>query len=436
MNRDRHRSGLGFEPLAVFAVALLFVLLGVCPAAADDPPADPKAGDGATEGAKPDEPKPPLEFHNEQLIEKADGSVVYFYRTNFVKPSQLAGSLNTLGIGNLGVALKPFDTQNQLVLEGLPEAVEILIDAIGYFDVSAPQVFIETEVIEITWNSDFEFGLDWEWLRSPVGPDTLFQGTSGVLNPPSFLSSTFPPFFPFQGSGLGFGFTGSNAEKYGPASMTLQALQINGKAEVLSRPSIVATQGIQASVSTEEKVPIARFDNADNNVARFRYDNLTSGVTLKVTAQHIGDIYVTLNVEPLVKGLQGVAANRLSGAFAPITTERKASTTVTLADGETLVIGGLYTNSSVKEKAKTPILSDLPILGDILTRTRETKRKTELVFLLTPRIIRKNQDLKIVIPPSEVRRLEEGDETKPKCPEFKLPFGIRKPGAYLDELDD
>ena len=76
------------------------------------------------------------------------------------------------------------------------------------------------------------------------------------------------------------------------------------------------------------------------------------------------------------------------------------------------------------------------MLGDLLTRTRETKRKTELVFLLTPRIVRKTQDIKIVIPPSEVRRLEGGGDAEPACEGFKWPFGIRKPGAYLDELDD
>ena len=450
---DSHRRRrLGGAPLravgGLFLFACALLVLGVAPVAhADDPPApaqpappvpaQPAPEGAAPEGPAPEEPEPEserlFEFHNEQMIERADGEVVYFYRTNFVKPSELIKSLQALGIHDL--KMQPLDVQNQVLLQGHSDIVAVALDAVNYFDVSTPQVFIETEVIEITWDSNFEFGLDWLMSRDVAGPDTVFRGTEGVLNPPSFLSSQFPPNFPFQGASLDFGLVGGLADKWGALGATIQALQINGKAEVLSRPSILATQGVPATVSTEEAVPIARFDTADNNVQRFKFDSLRSGVELKVTAIHIGDNYVTLKVAPNVRGLQGVAANRLAGAFAPIATTRKAETTVTMADGSTLVIGGLYTNTSTTEKAKTPILSDLPLIGDILTRTRETKRKTELIFLLTPRIVRKGADLKIVIPPSEVRRLEEGD-AKPECPEWKGPFGIRKPGAYLDELDD
>ena len=72
-----------------------------------------------------------------------------------------------------------------------------------------------------------------------------------------------------------------------------------------------------------------------------------------------------------------------------------------MADGETLVIGGLYTHSTVESKAKTPLLSDIPLLGCLFTRSQEAKAKTELVFMLKPTIVRKGAaGLKIVTPPS------------------------------------
>ena len=95
------------------------------------------------------------------------------------------------------------------------------------------------------------------------------------------------------------------------------------------------------------------------------------------------------------------------------------------------MIGGLFTNQSVKEKAKTPLFSDLPLVGELFTRTRETKQKTELVFILTPHIVRKTGDLKIITPPGELQRLEKTEER-----DCEPPLIFRKPGAHLDEFDD
>lgn len=445
----------------MFVLGLCLALLPSAASAEDaKPPAKPAAKAPAKAAPKTAPPKPPakpaqptppprpFEFHNDQLIEGKDGKVTYFYRTNFVKPTDLAASLKTMGVtgdgkGPIPVALKPFLAQNQLLVSGLPEDVEILLDMIAYFDVGAPQVYIEAKVVEITWDSNFEFGLDHIADRSSVGPDTLFRGGGGILNPPSALRSGFPPGFPFQGTSAIFGLVGKNAEKYGDLSLTLQAMQINGKAEVLSKPSIIATQGVQAEVKTQETTPIARFDNSSGNATGvtsrvFRFDRVDAGVTLLVKPSHIGESFVTLELNPQVKGLKDQSATRINETFVPITTSRSAKTTVTLGDGETLVIGGLYTSATQKQIAKTPILSDMPLLGDIFTRRRETKQKTELIFILTPRIMRRGGDFKIVVPESEIERLEglDSGETAGKCKEWKGPFGIRKPGAYLDELDD
>ena len=79
-----------------------------------------------------------------------------------------------------------------------------------------------------------------------------------------------------------------------------------------------------------------------------------------------------------------------------------------MADGDTLVIGGLFTNSTVSDKAKIPFLGDIPGLGKLFTRTKDQKAKTELVFFITPHILRKNSDQKVITPPGEAERLREG----------------------------
>ena len=451
----------------ILSLALVVGLLA-SPARADDPKPDPKKAPAKPAPAKPapkaaapakapakpapakdapkkeeqEPPKPALTFHNEGLIERADGTVVYFYRTNFAAPAAIMASLTAMGFDKLP-GLKPLKAltgnKNQLLIEGDPDAVELVLDVIAYFDVAEPQVFIEAKVIEVTYDSNFEFGLDWSWDRSTNGPNTLFRGAGAELNPPSFFRSGFAPGFPFQGSQLGFGFVGQNAVDFGDFALNYQALQINGKAEVLSKPSIIATQGVKAMVSTEEITPIVALNFADRNNEQFRAQPIKTGVSLEVTPAHIGEQYVTLQIQPQVRGAGALAATRPGGTFAPIQTLRQANTKVTLGDGETLVIGGLYTNQSTTEKAKTPFFSDIPLLGDLFTRTKETKQKTELIFILTPHIVRKTTDLKIIVPPKELERLEAtGDDDKDCCgkpipmPKPCLP----KPPGWGAQLED
>jgi len=449
--------------LLVGASAVALLLAGA-PASADDQPAPPKQPAPAAPPAQPapapapapekpnpkvptpppERPKPALTFHNEGLIERADGTIVYFYRTNFAQPADIIAAVQAMGFEKLP-GLKKLQAiaknTNQVLIEGEPDAVEMVLDVIAYFDVGEPQVFIEAKVIEVTYDSNFEFGLDYLMDRSAVGPNTLFRGAGATLNPPSFLRSGFAPGFPFQGSNLAFGYVGEKRLEFGDFALNYQALQINGKAEVLSRPSIIATQGVKATMSTDETIPIVALNFANRNDEQFRSANVKTGVKLEVTPKHVGDQFVTLQVTPRVEGADALAASRTGGTFAPIQTVREANTQVTLGDGETLVIGGLYTNRTSNEKAKTPFFSDIPLLGELFTRTRETKQKTELIFILTPHIVRKTTDLKIVVPPKELERLEAaGDDGKcgPGCGEA-LPMPkpcLPKPPGWGAQLED
>ena len=149
-------------------------------------------------------------------------------------------------------------------------------------------------------------------------------------------------------------------------------------------------------------------------------------IGLEVTPTHIGDGYVTMDVRPTVSGVTGFSVGE-GGTSAPIISDRSAHTTVTMGDGDTLVIGGLYTNSTVSDKAKLPFLGDIPCLGKLFTRTKDQKVKTELVFFITPHILRKKTDYKIITPPGEAERLrgESGPCAPPKAGPSLAPSGAR-----------
>lgn len=418
---------------ATCVAALLALLVGwPTPGWADEPaPSPAPAAPVPAPAAVQPERKPLLAFPEDRgidaagtgVIYRADGTVVYFYTTQHVTPADLVASARLMKLPfenkdnpGIGVTFTPFPAQNQVLLEGFVEDVDMALEALKYFDMPTPQVFVEAKVVEITWDSNFEFGLDYLLDRNAVGPDTLFRGVEGVLSPSSFLASGLPGGLPFQGSSLALGFVGANAVDFGAFSAAFRALQESGKAEVLSNPSVVCTQGIPAQVVTSETININQLESADRGNERYKSAPATTGVDLTVKALHVGSDHVTLELEPKVDGLAGFAS-RIGGTLSPIQTKRRAKTTVTMRDGDTLVLGGLYTNRTVREEAKTPFLSDVPVLGTLFTRQREAKQKSELVFLLTPKIMRKAANPRIIAPPAELKRLERGEAggERPDC---------------------
>lgn len=400
---------------AAVAVALF---LSPAPARADGPaPAAPPTQPQPA-APKATAPPPRIEFTSESRIEKGDGNEIYFYRTNYVSPKELIQTAQTL-LQIPGVAFKDFPRQNEVILEGTREAIETALDAFAYFDVPEPQVFVESKIVEITYDSNFEFGLSSLMDRDKAGPNTIFRGETVTLNPPSFFQSQQPGNLPFQGVGLSFGFVGKLAEEFGAFDLTLQALQRNGTAEVLSKPSIVATQGQQASVKTAQKTPVLQIRNATSNPGGETLNVETSYVETKielvVKPTFIGDGFLTLDLQPTVSGVTGFSVGP-GGTSAPIISSRDAKTLVTMADGETLIIGGLYTKSTIQDKAKVPLLSQIPVLGKLFERTRDQEVKTELVFFVTPHILRKRTDYKVIVPPGEKQRLGESPGGAVPCP--------------------
>jgi type II secretory pathway component GspD/PulD (secretin) len=167
---------------------------------------------------------------------------------------------------------------------------------------------------------------------------------------------------------------------------------------------------------------------ADRTNESYEASPAKTGVDLTVTAKHVGAEYVTIELWPKVDGLAGFAS-RIGGTLSPIQTRREAKTTVTLRDEETLVLGGLYTNRVVREEAKTPLLSDVPVIGTMFTRQREAKQKSELVFLLKPKIIRKASNPRVITPPAELKRLERGGDL-----DDPPPCGPCKPNPDIQDL--
>jgi len=162
-------------------------------------------------------------------------------------------------------------------------------------------------------------------------------------------------------------------------------LQEEGLAEILAEPSLIALSGQTASFLAGGEFPIPERD-ADGEIGSV--DFRPYGVELAFTPTVLSRDRIAINVVPVVSELDPASGTEVLGSFVPATNVRRAETTVELGDGQSFAIAGLLSESTGEVISKFPGLGDLPILGNLFTSKRFQQEKTELVIMITPRLVR------------------------------------------------
>jgi hypothetical protein len=188
-------------------------------------------------------------------------------------------------------------------------------------------------------------------------------------------------------------------------SLLIRALRTQGRADILSRPQVMAVDNQAATVAVGQSVPflggtVLGVGQSQQNVI---YRDV--GVILNVVPKIFPDGKVTMRVTPQVSSVAPGTVNLGNGVNSPIFNQQIVDTTVTARDGETVVIGGLITRNVSKTENKIPWLGDLPYLGAAFRYRQEVKTKQELVVILTPRVVR-NQFERQRILAEEGRRVD------------------------------
>jgi general secretion pathway protein D len=225
---------------------------------------------------------------------------------------------------------------------------------------------------------------------------------------------------------------------------TLRAIAQAGKAEILSRPSILARNNQPATISLGQQVPLVsntRFDAVNGQINTVTYQNV--GIILRVTPFITPDGMVEMIVSPETSSLADrsswvpISAN----ALAPVVNSRLADTVVVVPDGQTVVIGGLMQTQILESESKIPLLGDIPYLGNAFKRKIKSNQKTELMIFLTPVVIaapgqlagitaeeRGRTTLKPkMIPKTELDSLIDTLPVKPEAPVQPLSTDIEPP---------
>lgn len=167
----------------------------------------------------------------------------------------------------------------------------------------------------------------------------------------------------------------------------ISALRDNNLMRVLAKPDLVALSGETASflAGGEFPIPVAQAGGTGASTVTIEFREF--GVKLDFIAVALGDGRIRLQANPEVSDVDFSNAVQFGGFIVPGLTQRKVTTTVELADGQSLAIAGLLDHNITANKSTVPILGDIPILGSLFRSVRYQRRETELIVFVTPRLV-------------------------------------------------
>ncbi|NBP24206.1 MAG: hypothetical protein EBU81_06580, partial [Proteobacteria bacterium] len=294
--------------------------------------------------------------------------------------------------GTVGSALISVDpqTHNLVVIADAQTALQIS-NVIRNLDSPKPQVLIKVVFMEVQRNNGSELGVEGAWAKNNIGNNIssgggTVMGLSGVNNVTTNLNglgqsmgTALTPSSTGTGGGGLYQIAGSEFQA------TLRAVATSGKAQVLSRPSIIARDGQLARIVVGQQVPLpSGVSYATSGGNTIPIINVTYN-----DAPFIGSNgQVEMIVQPQISSVSPTERQSLSeDVSAPYINVRSADTVVVTPHAETVVIGGLISNNQSQSEKKVPYLGDIPVLGNLFKTRAKSDAKTELLIFLTPYIL-------------------------------------------------
>ena len=368
----------------------------------------------------------PLPKPDFTIIPGPNNRATLIYRCRYIQ----ANRASVFAIENMlrNGAAECHTEQNLLTIYDSADNIENVKNALLAIDKPMPQVVVEVKVIEVLFLDGMSRNLSVQYNDSHRGKDALgnksvLNSTGGMAN--NSLSGTS------ESSGMNL-----NWHPYVSGTKSLQTSfqwVLSGQdAKVLTSPNLVISRNEEASLSTGQDIPIQEMSTTSSgtNIATtFR----RVGVTLTLTPLIINDNLVTLKVAPEVSTVQqyqrinqgyDASTGQAISFQVPVISIRNLDTTLTLRDGEVIMMGGLYSNRSSMQEDRTPLLSDMPYIGELFTAKNRETEIVQLVFFMRVHILRPAENPSgITFDPDEVANTSSkvGDilQSSPSFPKLK-----------------
>ncbi|TMB28271.1 MAG: type IV pilus secretin PilQ [Deltaproteobacteria bacterium] len=293
---------------------------------------------------------------------------------------------------------------NTLIVKDVQEALLRAEGIVRNLDTQTPEVLIESRIVEAATSFSRQVGVQWggnvsfaPTTGNPTGlvfpnivqaagaaddPAAPLGGLNGVTVP-NFAVNMPAPIGINNGGGIGFvlGSAGGAAQ----LNLRLSAAENSGTIKTISSPRAVTLDNVQATIGQGVSIPYAQTSAAGVNTT-FIEARLELAVTPHVTQE--GSIQMSVRVTNNQPNPQLTGANGQ-----PSISRREANTQVLVKDGDTTVIGGIYTRRNSEAFNEVPLLSKIPVLGWLFKKKAVTDDRTELLIFITPRIVNRSQSV-------------------------------------------
>jgi type II secretory pathway component GspD/PulD (secretin) len=263
---------------------------------------------------------------------------------------------------SIQVTVSPAGGNNRIVItapKGMYSTVKQLVDT---FDVAPREVVVEALITDMSQSLSKQLGFAWD-----------FGGTAGF----SFIA-------PATTTGVGF----PNVQR-GTYNVTtvLSAIQGDSQSKILARPRIRTVDAKEAKILIGERL-LFQVASVVGGTVVYTIKEERVGVNLTLTPRITKDGHVLVTIHPEVSTLTGFNPQGY-----PNISTRETDSTVLLKDGETLVIGGLIQEQEIKSMSKVPILSEVPLLGELFKRHTRMSSPSEVMIFVTPHIVNRGEEL-------------------------------------------
>lgn len=323
-----------------------------------------------------------------KIIDGEGGMATLIYRCRYIDPEFLTDAIDAVVtdagyvelVKKLGSEASEFST---IVIFDRAEKMEELKKILLSLDVLQPQVLVEAQVIEVYSEQGAERDVRLTYQYYDADYDTTnnfgFNLDSPVQNR-------------LTGQGGGFNFVPfahkSSDGSSGQLTAAIRWLNTSRNARILSAPNVIAAQGAEATITTAEELPIPESSTSSSSTnLSIKYKQV--GVTLKITPELISQNTVQLSVNPQVRSVLRYEAFSMNEVISniPVISLRSVDTKLTVADGDIIILGGLYNSEKSETLRKVPYLGDIPILSDLINGRDSSSVDKQLLFLLKVHII-------------------------------------------------
>lgn len=268
-------------------------------------------------------------------------------------------------------------TASAIHVEGRPSSVRRLREVIGTTVGRANrQVSLEARVLEVRLEDEYSLGVNWSLL-----PDLFNSNKTGLGAGGGFVSQTAAS----GGTALTFGILDG-----GNFSVFVDALEQQGEVRVLSSPRVSTLNNQPAMIAVTDQIPyIVREVFTTQGVAQtqFSVEFAEAGVLLEVRPLIGEDGRLSVSITPSVREQIGTAVTPDGLVTVPIISEREATTTVRVVDGQAIALGGLRSTRKTEVRSGLPWLMDIPWAGQLFSSTVQERSEVELMIVLVPRIL-------------------------------------------------